>query len=382
MERVRGVLFAGMLVFSAGAASSPGELEILNIRVGQGDSTLILGPPVNGERVSVLVDAGDIGGRDGGNILRAVLSKNGVSKLDYVIVTHYDADHIGGLVSGGAHGISFLLGWNKVPGNLGDDDQDGVIDWIGQKYWKPDPEEMGTGDDVPVRYFVDRGDQAPNTSQAYAKYRNIVNAYGTRLSLENQSDVDGFQIDLGAGATMKALAANGYVRGRGQRVTRVNTENERSLSFLVSYGKFDYLISGDLIGQIYGRENAAVEKAVGRYIESQGITVDVLHVNHHGANNASEAVFLDLIKPTIAIISAGNGNDHKHPSIFALSRLADAGVYRIVQTSWGTTKSMMPENIRSIQAIYQGDVRIETSGDKYTISTSRTFDSDSNPLRP
>ena len=116
-----------------------------------------------------------------------------------------------------------------------------------------------------------------------------------------------------------------------------------------------------------------------RYIEDQEILVDVLHVNHHGANNSSEAEFLELIQPTIAVISAGNGNAHKHPHRSVLKRLSDAGVYRIIQTSWGTTESITPADVRDIQAIYQNDVVINSDGDNFTISTSRTYESDVNP---
>ena len=91
------------------------DLRIMNIRVGQGDSTLIQGPlDANGERINVLFDAGDMPNLDGGNILRAVLRKQGVRKLDYVIVSHDDADHIGGIGFGGRHGKSLILGFDDA----------------------------------------------------------------------------------------------------------------------------------------------------------------------------------------------------------------------------------------------------------------------------
>ncbi|MBT8272956.1 MAG: MBL fold metallo-hydrolase, partial [Bacteroidia bacterium] len=350
-------------------------------RVGQGDATIIQGPiDTNGDRVNVLFDAGDISNRDGGRILRAVLSKRGITKLDYVIVSHYDADHIGGLVSGPHHGISFLLGWDKVPGSVGDDDNDNNIDWVGDMFFQPDPEEFGTGDDIKVDHFVDRGDASNSGSQAYRKYKLIAETHpNKRISLTNLAELEQFEIDLGSGAKMTALAANGFVRGLPNRVSNVSTENERSLSFLVSYDQFDFLISGDLIGRTSGGENAKIEREVGHFIKNQDIVVDVLHANHHGANNGSEREFLEEIKPIVAIVSAGNGNNHKHPHKNALKRLVEAGVYRIIQTSWGTTTGLMPENVRDIQAIYQGDIVISSNGTEFTISTSRKFETDFNP---
>lgn len=356
------------------------ELEIINIRVGQGDSTLIQGPPdVAGNRINVLFDAADIPARDGGNILRAVLNKRGVDELDFLVISHDDADHLGGVAAGGVHGTSFLLGFNNVPGDVGDDDSDGDVDWVGTEFFNPDPDELGTGDDLFVHNFVDYGDAVMRDGvQAISKYQGMANAMGNRIVIDDQSDVDGFEIDLGGGARMICFAANGFVRDRTARVDDVNTPNERSLSFLVTFGEFDYLISGDLIGQktspfSFSSENAAVEFAVGESLVANGFDVDVLHVNHHGANNTSEDRFLDLIKPNIAIISAGNGNSHKHPTNGTLKRLTTAGVDRIFQTSWGTTENRVSEEVRDHHAVWQQDIVIRTDGDTYSIETNRSW---------
>lgn len=376
------LIYATLAVGIASSNTLAGDLEIVNIRVGQGDATLIKGPADdNGDRVAVLVDGGDIRDRPGDKIIRAVLAKRGVHALDYLIVSHYDADHIGGIVSGGFHGESFLLGWNRTPGDVGDDDLDGIDGWIDEGAGEIDPEEFGAGDDVRVGHFVDRGDFPPHTSTAYRKYKMLAEAHGNRISLDGLSDIEGFEIALGDGARMTALAANGFVRGRPNRVANVTTENERSLSFLVDYGDFHYLISGDLIGRAHGSEDARVESAVGDFIQSLGITVDVLHVNHHGSNNASDEDFLEKIKPTIAVISTGNNNDYKHPDVSVLRRLRNAKVYRIIQTSWGTTNAKIPMEVREVHAIYQNDVVINTDGNAFTISTSRTYATDANPLR-
>jgi beta-lactamase superfamily II metal-dependent hydrolase len=386
MKKIMSFAIAGLLLGSAQAALAK-DVQIINVRVGQGDATLIIGPPDSaGKRVTVLFDAGDVaedGGRfDGGRVLGAVLAKHNVKALDYVIVSHYDVDHIGGLVGGGIHGSGVLFGWNQTPGATGDDDGDGNDGWVGTRFFEPDRDEIGKGDDIPVRNFVDRGDTPASSTQAYQKYKLLAQSMGTRVSLDTQAKVDSFSIDLGNGATMTALAGNGFVRGRNAPIPKVTTENERSLSFLLSYKKFDYLISGDMIGRKYGSEDAEVESAVGDVIASNGIMVDVLHVDHHGADNGSDTAFLEKIKPTIAVISSGNGNDHHHPNKNALRRLEAAKVYRIVQTAWGTTEELTPPGVRQVQAIYQSDVIITSDGDTYTLSTSRTFDVDKNPRRP
>lgn len=66
-----------------------GELKVHYMDVGQGDAILIT---CDGE--SMLIDAGD---NDKGTAVWSYLQSQGVTELRYVIGTHPDADHIGGL---------------------------------------------------------------------------------------------------------------------------------------------------------------------------------------------------------------------------------------------------------------------------------------------
>lgn len=373
-----------LIIIGFVSQASAEELRIVNIRVGQGDSTLIQGPTdSNGERVNVLFDAGSSPGFDGGFILRRVLEKNGISdSLDYLIVSHDDADHIGGIAFGDSHKRSFILGYDNAVGCLGDDDGDGQIDWLnGEKFYKPDPEELGECDDITVQTWVDYGEANMRVNQGIKKYNGFANAMGNRVEVSDQNAVDTFEIDLGDGAKMVALAANGFVRGRSSRVAGVDSPNEKSLSFLVTYGSFDFLISGDLIGKRTGsKEDAKVEEAVGEAVLALDRKVDVLHVNHHGADNGSAKKFLEMIKPNIAVISAGNANNYSHPKNSVLKRLFNADVYRIIMTSFGTSKVRIKDDVRHRVAVYQNDVVITSDGDSYEVSTSRTYQTDENSL--
>ncbi|WP_147161451.1 ComEC/Rec2 family competence protein [Novosphingobium sediminis] len=374
-----------LVTASPPALASPSELEIVNIRIGQGDATLVQGPAdPHGKRITVLFDAGDDADYDGSRIIAAVLSKRRIRHIDYVVISHYDADHIGGVITDRSrHGVSFLYGRDGVPGSVGDDDNDGKAEWVGVPDQRPDPEEFGTGDDITVGTFVDRGDEENKDTPQYRRYVEIASAKGNRFSLDTQSKLNSFTIDLGGGASMVPLASSGRVRGAQSIVPNVDTENERSVSMLVTFNKFDFLVSGDLIGRKHGAEDAQVERAVGQRIANDSRIVDVLHVNHHGANNASDETFLELIRPTIAVISHGNVASYKHPNVNALARLEAARVYRIIQTKWGTTDvSLSNTAIKNIQAIYQGDVVISSDGEEYTVSTSRTYRADTNPRRP
>lgn len=64
-------------------------MEVHFIDVGQGDATLIKA----GDH-AMLIDAGD---NSEGTAVQSYLNSQGIEKLDYVIGTHPDADHIGGL---------------------------------------------------------------------------------------------------------------------------------------------------------------------------------------------------------------------------------------------------------------------------------------------
>lgn len=68
---------------------TPSELQVHFIDVGQGDCTLLT---CDGE--AMLIDAGD---NSKGTTIQLYLKKHGIEKLKYVIGTHPDADHIGGL---------------------------------------------------------------------------------------------------------------------------------------------------------------------------------------------------------------------------------------------------------------------------------------------
>ena len=65
------------------------DLNVLFMYVGQADSTL-----VKYKNKIMLIDAGN--NEDGKNIVKFLKDKR-ISKLDYIVGTHYDEDHIGGL---------------------------------------------------------------------------------------------------------------------------------------------------------------------------------------------------------------------------------------------------------------------------------------------
>ena len=72
----------------ADAGDTKEKLEVHFIDVGQGDATLIT---CGGE--AMLIDTGD---DSKGTLLQNYLQKQGIKRLDYLVLTHPDSDHIGG----------------------------------------------------------------------------------------------------------------------------------------------------------------------------------------------------------------------------------------------------------------------------------------------
>lgn len=91
-----------------------------------------------------------------------------------------------------------------------------------------------------------------------------------------------------------------------------NTANESSIVIKLNYLDTNYLFMGDATQDI--------EK------EIKCDKVDVLKVGHHGSNSSTSSEFLDMIKPTYAIISAGNNAKYNHPAEQVLQRLRDANI--------------------------------------------------------
>lgn len=81
-------MFLGPTASLASSQDTSGKMEVHFIDVGQGDSTLIT---CDGR--AMLIDAGD---ESKGTAIQNYIQKKGIGKLDYLVLTHPDTDHIGG----------------------------------------------------------------------------------------------------------------------------------------------------------------------------------------------------------------------------------------------------------------------------------------------
>lgn len=308
-------------------------LIIHHLNVGQGDATLIQGP---GGGPVILIDAGRPGSGD--RVILPYLAARGIERIDTVIITHGDADHIGGFVTG-----------KQFPAALA-------------------PKTIvhnGLAGAGPLR-----------PSQTLVKLRQWVETSGARVvALTDAASLEAARrvpLALGYGARLTFVAANGYVAGVAGRVRDVNTTNERSLAVYLEYGGFDYLLTGDLIGRKFGAEDAPVELLLGESLRERADSpphdpVDVLRVGHHGANNASDLSFLLAIRPEHAIISVGNRNRYGHPHADTLARLDSAGVERIYLTNEGRTVGELDNSLRARLTVMHDSLILYTDGQSYAL---------------
>lgn len=329
---------------SAGERKGSPTLTIYAIDVGQGDSTLIVGPGVGEDRKVLLIDAGPLSLPDGGRVVSNFFESQGIKHIDYVILTHFDADHVGGFAA--THGSTSLL-------------------WQSSQNCKTQRTPL-----VPRLATYEHAAEKFDTDAAM-DWNTCIASVPKRVRVtENQGLGD--TLDLGGGFSAKIIAGNGYVLGRQARVANVKKENSLSVVTLVSgQNGFHFLVPGDASGQAAGDETAEVEVAVADYLSAKGIELDVLRVGHHGAENTSNPRFLSATHPRVAVISVGNEQpkNFKHPRCKTYESLANAQVNFVLQTEAGHPDCAKPKG-SPLSA--DGTIRIDVSGSAYQVSTIPT----------
>ena len=117
--------------------------------------------------------------------------------------------------------------------------------------------------------------------------------------------------------------------------------NNGSVVLLLRHGGFTALLTGDA--------KAPVEAAlIGRGILPP---VDVLKVGHHGSHSSTTPGLLAAVKPSLAIISSGEGNEYGHPAPETLAALASHGSISVHRTD------------------LEGDVEVVSDGRTYRVRT-------------
>jgi beta-lactamase superfamily II metal-dependent hydrolase len=249
-----------LLVASAASLPAAKNLEIYFIDVEGGQSTLFVSP--SGE--TLLMDTGYAGfnHRDPDRIAAAA-KVAGVKKIDYLLISHYHADHVGGLYD------------------------------MTQKF--------------PIRNFIDHGPNTETDKDSRVRF-NMYTSFAEKANRIVAKAGDTIPIK---GLEVKVLAGNGDtltapLASAGQTnpecaasqpdPDETVTENQRSLGILISYGSFRILDLGDLTSS---REHNLVCPA-----NKIGV-VNVFVASHHMGAAANTPQLVHAIHPKVAIADNG-----------------------------------------------------------------------------
>ena len=248
-----------VLLLAALPLAAAGGLQIYFIDVEGGQATLIVSP--SGQ--SMLVDAGwPSKWGPGADRILAAAKMAGITQIDYMLVTHYHLDHVGGV-----------------------------------------PELAAR---IPIVTYVDHG---PNTetdmmahaletayNQVVAKAKRLVVKPGDRIPLAGVN----VEVVTAAGAAISSpLRGAGQPNGACDGVKPIEadpTENGRSIGFILSYGRFRFADFGDLT---WIRELPLVCPA-----NLLG-TVDVFLVSHHGIAISNSPALVEALHPKAAVMNNG-----------------------------------------------------------------------------
>jgi beta-lactamase superfamily II metal-dependent hydrolase len=273
-------------------------LDIYLVDVEGGQATLIVTPAGQ----SILVDAGFAGAggfdgvpgdprkaRDANRIIAAAMDA-GVSAIDYLISTHFHADHDGGI---------------------------------------PELSQL-----VPIRAFVDHDRPLPSVESVAgslaafdryaavrAKSRHLVAKPGDALPLQDVA----LTFVASAGATIDRPVA-GADGGENALCTsssaeaQEKNENPRSTGFVLQFGRFRFLDVGDLSGPpLFAL--ACPRNLIG--------PVDVYLVAHHGGADAADAATFAAFRPRVAILNNGAAKGGAPEMFSALRQAPDIDVWQI-----------------------------------------------------
>ncbi|HEY4816311.1 MAG TPA: MBL fold metallo-hydrolase [Candidatus Acidoferrum sp.] len=255
-------LSVALVIGAAPAPEARKNLQVYFVDVEGGQATLFVTP----EGKSLLIDTGwpDNNGRDADRIAAAAKDA-GIKKIDFVLITHYHDDHVGGAPQLAAK--------------------------------------------IPVGTFVDHGENretndagAKKVFAAYrqllatGKYKHITAKAGEVLPITGMQvrvvTADGELIErpLPGGGKGNASCANAA------KAPVDVTENPRSLGTLITFGKLRILDLGDLTGDKELELMCPMNK-IG--------AVDIYVASHHGTASSGTPVLVHAITPRVAIMDNG-----------------------------------------------------------------------------
>ncbi|WP_348267497.1 MBL fold metallo-hydrolase [Edaphobacter paludis] len=254
------LLMATPLAFAQKDQRKTGDLKVYFADVEGGQATLFV--PPSGE--NMLVDAGWPGAENANKIV-ALCKLAGVKKIDNLVITHYHTDHVGGVPDVAA----------RIP----------VARFIDHGVNREDNDRVTVSGWQAYQNLLAKGHYAHLT----VKPGDVLPSVGMHVVFVS---ADGNVIDkplAGAGDTNAACAASPLKPVE-------NTENDRSIGMIITFGKLRIADLGDLTWNKERLLMCPVNK-LGK--------VDVYIVSHHGFDRSSSPALVDAIDPRVSIMDNG-----------------------------------------------------------------------------
>lgn len=286
-------------------------LTAVSLDVGQGDGALLMLP----DGTNCLIDGGSSSVSSLWEYrISQTLKYYGISRLDYIFLSHADSDHISGVQE-------YLEAY--LPGFAGRN-----IHGITLKNLVLPP----TADETD---FEELSSDAENIGAAVLRMEagSFIGTMAVEEDTPAGSSAVGSGISTGTSAAGSGTSAGTPAAGPDTSMgmsaagwsftclapssdTLSGDKNEDSMVLLLQYGSFRMLFTGDLEGD--------AETAIAA--SGADLSCDVLKVGHHGSKGASSEEFLAAVSPAFGIISCGKNNRYGHPAEAALERLRAANI--------------------------------------------------------
>jgi beta-lactamase superfamily II metal-dependent hydrolase len=287
-------------------------LKIFVLDVGQGDGILM---EVGG--LKILIDAGP---ED--NMFRYLtrwqysylFKKNEPVNIDYLFISHFDADHFEGLTKIVENSL-FKFGKIFHPGilkfaeknnpfntGLGATIVNNGLEYLTTIF----SDLLSTNNTHPFNSDISRFIDALKKASADGRIGQILRVESGNTLTDTQIEGRNFKIEVLAPFTEKVLTRDAFVYWKDDS----KTINGHSLVLKITFGTRTFLFGGDL--------NADSETYLtGRYSPNNPFSVDVAKSCHHGSSDFTTG-FMELIKPYATIISSGDNESYSHPRADAI----------------------------------------------------------------
>jgi beta-lactamase superfamily II metal-dependent hydrolase len=326
---MRKILLIVFLAFLCMPLRAAGTLDVYFIDVEGGQSTLFVTP--SGK--SMLVDTGwpDFQGRDAERI-SSVAKAAGVTRIDYLVITHFHRDHVGG-----------------VPQLA---------------------ERLPIGTYVDHGRSVESGKEADELFHAYVQVRDRASHLIVRAG--DQIPIEGINVRVVAStgqAILRPLPGAGEPNPlcASMKPREVDpSENAQSIGMLITFGKFRMIDLGDLT---WNKELALVcpDNKLG--------TVDVYLSTHHGLDQSNAPAIVHALKPRVAITNNGatkGGSPEAFETIRTSPGIEDVWQLHYAQNAGKENNAPEPYIVNVDQDANVSWIKLSAESDgRFTVTNSR-----------